>query len=123
MTRQRSATLRRINLMIGTVLVVAGVAGGFLLTFWFLVLLLPMTCAAASWMMAWTSIRSREGHTIIAIILTALLLAWFVYFLQNGAATLTWYGILIMWTLLAVQAAIFLSVNRPQIDSADAIDS
>jgi hypothetical protein len=113
--------LRRINLLIGAVLVCAGIAGGFLLTFWFLLLLLPITCVASSWIMAWTAVRAREGHSVMAIILTAVFAVWFAYFLQNGTEMPTWYGIFTMWTLLIVQAAIFVSANR-QVNSAEAID-
>jgi hypothetical protein len=119
MPPNRSANLHRINLLIGGILIIAGLAGGFLLTFWFLVVLLPITCAAASWMMAWTALRGREGHTVAAIILTGLFLAWFAYFLKNGAEMPTWYGIFLMWTVLMIQAAVYLSANRPEPDSAD----
>ena len=116
MTRKRSANLHRLNLLIGMILVIAGITGGFLLTFWFLIVLLPVTCVAASWMMAWTAIRAREGHSVAAIILTALFVVWFVYFVQNGAEMPTWYGILLMWTLLMLQGSFYLSANRPQPD-------
>lgn len=113
MTSRRSPVLRRINLLIGLVLAIAGLAGGFLLTFWFLILLLPTTCVAASWMMAWTAVRAREGHSVTAIILTGVFVVWFAYFLQNAAAMPTWYGILLLWTLLMLQGAFYLSANRP----------
>jgi CDP-diglyceride synthetase len=116
MTPRRSPHLHRINLLIGFILVISGVAGGFLLTFWFLILLLPITCVAASWMMAWTAIRAREGHSVAAMILTVLFGVWFVYFLQNGAEMPTWYGIFLMWTLLMLQGAFYLSGSRPQTD-------
>ena len=116
MSRKRSANLRRLNLLIGTILVIAGITGGFLLTFWFLILLLPITCAATSWIMAWTAIRAREGHSVAAIILTVLFMVWFVYFVQNGAAMPTWYGIFLMWTLLMLQGAFYVSGNKPQPD-------
>ena len=120
MTRKRSANLRRINLLIGTLLIIAGVGGGFLLTFWLLIVLLPVTCVAASWMMAWTALRGREAHSIAAIILTVLFLGWFGYFLQNGAEMLTWYGIFLMWSALMIQAAIYLGAFRRAADSAGA---
>jgi hypothetical protein len=119
MRPKRSGHLHRINMMIGVVLIVAGVTGGFLLTFWFLIVLLPVTCVAASWMMAWTALRAREGHTVTAVILTALFLGWFGYFLQHGAEMPTWYGIFLMWSLLMIQAAVYLSANRRAAESAD----
>ena len=113
MTRRRAAHLRRINLLIGTILILAGLAGGFLLTFWLLLLLLSATSVAASWIMAWTALRSREGHSVIAILVTVLFLAWFGYFLQQGAGTPMWYGISLMWSLLIIQAAsYFLAIRR-----------
>jgi len=118
MTRQRSANLRRIKVLIGLVLVIAGVGGGFLLTFWLLIVLLPVTCVVASWMMAWTALRGREGHSVVAIVLTLLFLGWFGYFLQNGPEMPTWYGIFLMWSLLMIQAAIYLSALRRAADSA-----
>ena len=119
MTRKRSANLRRINLLIGIVLIISGIAGGFLLTFWLLVVLLPVTCVAASWMMAWTALRGREGHSVAAILLTLLFLAWFGYFLQNGAEMPTWYGIFLMWSVLMIQAAVYLSAIRRATNLAD----
>src|SRR4051794_12553184 len=62
MTRRRSAHLRRINLAIGGILVIAGLTGGYLLTFWFLIVLLPLTCIAASWVMVFTANRVRDVH-------------------------------------------------------------
>lgn len=118
MTRKRSANLRRINLLIGIVLIIAGVGGGFLLTFWLLVVLLPITCVAASWMMAWTALRGREAHSVAAIVLTMLFLAWFGYFLQNGAEMPTWYGIFLMWSALMIQAAVYLAAVRRAADAA-----
>lgn len=112
--------LRKINLLIGAVLVVAGIAGGFLLTFWFLIVLLPVTCIAASWMMAWTAVRAREGHTVAAIILTTVFVGWFVLFIEHGVEMSTWYGILIMWSVLLLQAAIFLSATR-QMEAAERV--
>ena len=120
MNRKRSANLRRINLLIGMVLIIAGVAGGFLLTFWLLVVLLPVTCVAASWMMAWTALRGREAHSVAAIVLTVLFLAWLGYFLQNGAEMPTWYGIFLMWSVLMIQVAIYLSAVRRAANFADA---
>ena len=119
MRPRRSANLRRINLLIGTILVIAGITGGFLLTFWFLIVLLPITCVAASWIMAWTAIRAREGHTVVAMILTAVFLVWFGYFLNNGTEMPTWYGIFVMWALLMIQAGFYLPANRFESDSAD----
>jgi len=119
MTRQRAARLRRINLLIGMILVIAGVTGGFLLTFWVLVVLLPVTCVAASWMMAWTALRGREAHSIAAIVLTLLFLAWIGYFVQNGAQMPTWYGIFAMWSVLMIQAAVYLAALRRAANSAE----
>ena len=119
MTRKRAANLRRINLLIGTILVVAGVTGGFLLTFWILVVLLPVTCVAASWIMAWTALRGREAHSVAAIFLTLVFLGWCGYFLQYGAQMLTWYGILLMWSVLTIQAAIHLAAVRRATNSAE----
>jgi CDP-diglyceride synthetase len=119
MRTTRSANLRRINLLIGAVLTVAGVAGGFLLTFWFLVILLPLTCIAASWMMAATAQRARDVHIVATPILTGLFLLWLLYFLQNGAAEPTWHGIFLIWILLMGQVAVYLAANRQQQDPAD----
>ena len=107
MTRRRSAHLRRINLLIGVILAIAGVTGGFLLTFWLLVLLLSLTSVAASWIMAWTALRGREGHSVAAILVTLLFLAWFSYFVQKGAQMPMWYGVFLMWSLLTIQAAVY----------------
>ena len=119
MTRIRSARLRRVNLLIGMVLVIAGVTGGFLLTFWLLVLLLSITCVAASWMMAWTALRGREGHSIAAIFVTLLFLAWFGYFVQKGADTRMWYGVSLMLSLLMIQGSVYVLAIRRAANSAE----
>jgi hypothetical protein len=118
MASQRSPYLRRINLLIGVILIFVGVAGGFLLTFWFLVILLPITCVCASWMMASTVQRGQEIHIIGALLLTMLFVAWLGYFLLHGAEMLTWYGIFLIWALLLAQAALHLSGNRRATDVA-----
>jgi len=115
----RSSNLRKINLAIGMILIVAGVAGGFLLTFWFLVILLPITCVAASWMMASTVRPGQEAHIVGAILLTALFLAWLWFFLQNGAEMPTWYGIFLMWAMMMIQAAIYLSTKPREAEPVD----
>lgn len=119
MMPQRSSNLRKINLAIGIVLIVTGVAGGFLLTFWFLVILLPITCVGASWMMASTVRPGQEAHIVGAILLTTLFLAWLWFFLQNGAEMPTWYGIFLMWALMMIQAAIYLSTKPREPESVD----
>jgi hypothetical protein len=119
MRPRRSANLRRINLLIGAILIVTGVTGGFLMTFWFLIVLLPITCVAASWIMAWSAIRGREGHTIGAMLLTVLFLAWFSYFLNNSFEMPTWYGIFLLSALLMIQAGFYLSANRPNLATLD----
>jgi hypothetical protein len=119
MTRTRSAKLRRLNLLIGMILVIAGVTGGFLLTFWLLVLLLSLTCVAASWIMAWTALRGREGHSIAAIFVTLLFLAWLGYFLQMGADMPMWYGVFLMWSLLMIQGAVYLLAVRRAANAAE----
>ena len=119
MTRKRSANLRRINLLIGGVLVIAGLTGGFLLTFWLLLLLLSVTSVAASWIMAWTALRGREVHSFTAILVTLLFLAWFGYFLQKGAETPMWYGISVMWSVLMIQGATYLWAIRRATHSAE----
>ena len=119
MTSRRSPNLRRINLTIGAILVVAGLAGGFLLTFWFLVLLLPITCVAASWVMASTVRPGQEAHVVGATILTAVFIAWLWYFVRNGAEMPTWYGIFVMWMLLMIQAAVYLARRPREIETAD----
>ena len=119
LTSRRSTNLRKINLTIGAILVVTGVAGGFLLTFWFLIMLLPITCVGASWMMASTVRPGQEAHVVGAILLSALFAVWLWYFLQNGAEMPTWYGIFLMWTLLMIQAAIYLSTKPDEARSAD----
>lgn len=118
--RRRSGNLRRVNIAIGAILLVTGIAGGFLLTFWFLVVLLPIVCVSASWMMAWTTQRTRELHAVAAVIITAVFLAWLCYFFQYGAEMFTWYGIFLMWTLLIAQTALYLSAKRSESDSAGA---
>ncbi|HEY4283780.1 MAG TPA: hypothetical protein VGM62_12015 [Chthoniobacterales bacterium] len=118
MPSRRSPNLRRINLLIGAILIVAGVTGGFLLTFWFLIVLLPITCVCASWMMASTVQRGQEAHIIGALLLTTLFVAWLGYFLVHGAERLTWYGIFLIWALLLIQGALHLSANRPATDVA-----
>jgi hypothetical protein len=119
MNPRRSASLRRINIVIGAVLLVTGISGGFLLTFWFLIVLLPVTCVGASWMMASTVRPGQEGHVIGAVLLTALFLAWLCYFLQNGVKMPTWYGLLAMSALMIIQAAIHVSTRPRQPERVD----
>ena len=119
MTFRRSSNLRRINLAIGAVLVVAGIAGGYPLTFWFLMLLLPTMCVAASWMMASTVRPGQEAHVVGAIILTAVFIAWLWYFVRNGAEMLIWYGIFSMCGLLMLQAAIYLARQPREVETTD----
>src|SRR5438128_580477 len=118
MVKKRSANLRRLNLLIGGILVIAGIAGGFLLTFWLLVVLLPITCVCASWMMASTVRPGQEIHVIGAVVVTMLFVGWFGYFLFNGAEMLTWYGIFVIWAMLLAQTAFHVSLNRPAADTA-----
>jgi CDP-diglyceride synthetase len=119
-TSRRSTTLHNINIVIGITLIIAGVAGGFLLTFWLLVVLLPLTCVAASWMMTFTARRARDVHLVATPILTGLFLLWLTYFLQNGAQEPTWYGIFLIWLLMMGQVAVYLAANRTQVDPANA---
>jgi hypothetical protein len=96
------------------------VTGGFLLTFWLLILLFSVTSVAASWSMAWTALRGREAHSFAAILVTVLFLAWFGYFLQKGVETPMWYGISLMWSVLIIQAAVYLIAIRRAANSAEA---
>jgi len=119
MTFRRSSNLRRINLTIGAILVIAGVAGGYLLTFWLLMLLIPITCVAASWMMASTVRPGQEMHVVAALIVTAVFVAWLWCFIRQGAEMLTWYGIFSMWGLLILQAAIYVARQPREVETTD----
>jgi hypothetical protein len=120
MPLHRSRNLHRATITIGLILLISGITGGFLLTFWFLVVLLPVICVSASWMMAWTTQRSRELHAVAAMILTAVFCAWLFYFFQYGAEDYSWYGILLMCTQLVAQTALYLSANRSESNSVGA---
>jgi CDP-diglyceride synthetase len=120
MRKRRSPHLRRLNLLIGAILVIAGLTGGFLLTFWLLIVLVPLTCIAASWTMVFTARRARDVHFLAAPILSGLFLLWLAYFAQYGAEMPTWYGIFMISALLLGQAAVYLAAIRQQDDSADA---
>ena len=120
MVPRRSLSLRRVNVLIGSVLTVAGLAGGFLLTFWCLVILLPLTCIGASWIMAFTAQRARDVHIVTTPILTGLFVLWLLFFLQNGVELPTWSGMLVIWLLLMGQVAVYLAASRQETDSADA---
>ncbi|MFL6515192.1 MAG: hypothetical protein ACJ8M1_09240 [Chthoniobacterales bacterium] len=120
MRSRRSLHLRRLNLLIGAVLVIAGLTGGFLLTFWLLIVLLPLTCIGASWTMVFTARRARDVHILAAPILSGLFLLWLGYFSRYGAEMPTWYGIFMICALLMGQAAVYLAAIRQQDDSADA---
>jgi len=119
MTFRRSSNLRRINLTIGVILVIAGVTGGYLLTFWFLMLLLPITFVAASWMMASTVRPGQEAHVVAAMIVTAVFIAWLWYFIRHGAEMLTWYGIFSLCGLLMLQATIYLARRPREVETTD----
>jgi len=119
MTFRRSSNLRRINLIIGAILVIAGVAGGYLLTFWLLILLLPTMCVAASWMMASAVRPGQEMHVVAAMIVTAVFVAWLWYFIRHGTEMLTWYGIFSMCGLLILQAAIYLARQPREVETTD----
>jgi len=119
MRLRRSSNLRRINLAIGVMLVIAGVAGGYLLTFWLLMLLLPITCVAASWMMASTVRPGQEAHVVAAMIVSAVFVTWLWYFVRQGAEMLTWYGIVSMLGLLILQGAMFLARQPREVETTD----
>ena len=106
--------------MVGAVLTVAGITGGFLLTFWILVVLLPLSCIAACWMMLFTTQRAREVHVVSAPILTGLFVLWLVYFAQHGPAQPVWHGMFLICFLSMGQLAVYLAANR---QTADAIDT
>ena len=120
MRNRRSPHLRRLNLLIGAILVIAGLTGGFLLTFWLLIVLVPLTCIAASWTMVFTARRARDVHFLVAPILSGLFLLWLAYFAQHGVEMPTWYGIAMISALLLGQAAVYLAAIRQPDDSADA---
>jgi hypothetical protein len=119
MPPSRSRHLHRINLLIGAILVVAGVTGGFLLTFWFLVVLLPITCVAASWVMTLTVPPRHDMHIIGTLTLTALFFAWLFYFIQHGAEPPTWYGIFVIWGIAMIQAFALMSTKRLEVEPVD----
>lgn len=119
MTFRRSSNLRRINLTIGVILVIAGMAGGYLLTFWFLMLLLPITCVAASWMMASTVRPGQEAHVISAMIVTGVFVAWLWHFIRHGADMFTWYGIFSIAGLLILQAAVYVARQPREVETTD----
>ena len=119
MRTRRSAHLRRINLVIGAVLTLAGITGGFLLTFWLLLVLLPLSCIAASWTMIFTAQRARDVHLVSAPILTGLFVLWLTYFVQHGPQLPVWQGMFLICFLSMGQIAVYLAANR---QTADAVD-
>jgi hypothetical protein len=116
----RRAQVRKINFLLGAFLIVAGITGGFLLLFWLLVILLPLSCIAASWFMMFTTQRARDVHVISSPILTGLFVLWLTYFIQHGPAMPVWHGMLLICVLSAGQVAVYLAANRP---TGDAIDT
>jgi CDP-diglyceride synthetase len=100
-------------------LAIAGISGGFLLTFWFLVVLLPLTCVAASWIMALTSRQLRTLHLVGAPVLTLVFALWLASFLQGQFEDSTWYGILLIWCLTMLQAGAFITGNRDIAETPD----
>ena len=116
MRTRRLARVRRISLAIGAVLTVAGITGGFLLTFWLLIILLPLACIAASWTMIFTAQRARDVHVVSAPILTALFVLWLTYFAQNGPSRPVWHGMFLICFLSLGQLAVYLASNRQTAD-------
>ena len=99
---------------------VAGITGGFLLMFWLLIILLPLSCIAASWMMAFTAQRARDVHIVTTPFLTGLFVLWLMYFLQHGPEQATWQGMAMICVLLMGQGAVYLAANRqPARDTID----
>lgn len=112
MRARRREQVRKINFLLGALLTIAGITGGFLLMFWLLIILLPLSCIAASWFMVFTTQRARDVHVVSSPILTGLFVLWVTYFVQHGPAMPVWHGMLLICLLSAGQLAVYLAANR-----------